>query len=125
MDTVTIGWIILKELNHQEKDIEKMPMYGLKKVFGTLFSADMEKVNMLPRLPGVKNAVFTRRIVMYHATFAPLVPSIEARKHWKEAGKVPEKLKVLGDDMARRNSGQIRRRCRKYCYQVFAPFPVP
>ena len=59
-------------------------------------SADMEKVIMLPRLPGVKTAVFTRRIVMYHETFAPLVPSKEVRQNWREDGKVPEKLKVLG-----------------------------
>ena len=36
------------------------------------FSADMQKVIMLPRLPGVKTCVFTRRLVLFHETFAPL-----------------------------------------------------
>ena len=30
---------------------------------------------MLPKLPGNKTAVFTKRIVEYHETFAPLAPS--------------------------------------------------
>ncbi|KAK5906851.1 hypothetical protein CesoFtcFv8_004759 [Champsocephalus esox] len=33
-------------------------------------SVDLQKVIMLPRMPGVKSAVFTRRIVAYHETFA-------------------------------------------------------
>ena len=73
------------------KNADVWPEEGVRYI-----SADMEKVNMFPRLPGVKTAVFTRHIVMYHETFAALVPSKEARKHWKETGKVPEKLKVLG-----------------------------
>ena len=36
------------------------------------FSADMQKAIMLPRLPGVKTCVFTRRLVLFHETFAPL-----------------------------------------------------
>ncbi|KAI4831013.1 hypothetical protein KUCAC02_002614 [Chaenocephalus aceratus] len=32
-------------------------------------SVDLQKVIMLPRMPGVKSAVFTRRIVAYHETF--------------------------------------------------------
>ena len=35
------------------------------------FSADMQKVIMLPRIPGVKTAVFTKRLVAFHETFAP------------------------------------------------------
>lgn len=31
-------------------------------------SADMEKVNMLPRIPCIKTAISTRRIIMYHET---------------------------------------------------------
>ena len=27
---------------------------------------------MLPRLPGMKKAIFTRRIILFHETFAPL-----------------------------------------------------
>lgn len=33
-------------------------------------SVDLHKVIMLPRMPGVKTAVFTQRIVAYHKTFA-------------------------------------------------------
>ncbi|KAL7372602.1 hypothetical protein ABVT39_019186 [Epinephelus coioides] len=33
-------------------------------------SVDLQKVIMLPRMPGVKSAVFTRRISTYHETFA-------------------------------------------------------
>ena len=56
----------------------------------------MEKVNMLPRLPGIKTAVFTRRIVLYHETFAPCTIEGSCKK-WKEDKKVMRcKLKPLG-----------------------------
>ena len=32
----------------------------------------MQKVIMLPRMPGAKTAVFTKRLVTFHETFAPL-----------------------------------------------------
>ena len=32
----------------------------------------MEKVIMLPRLPGLKKVIFTRRFILFHETFAPL-----------------------------------------------------
>ena len=32
----------------------------------------MQKVTMLRRVPGVKTAVFTKRLVTFHETFAPL-----------------------------------------------------
>jgi len=35
-------------------------------------SVDLQKVLMMPRLPGVKTAVFTRRLVVFHETFVPL-----------------------------------------------------
>ena len=35
------------------------------------FSVDMQKVIMLLRIPGVKKAVFTNRLVTFHETFAP------------------------------------------------------
>ena len=35
-------------------------------------AVDMQKVIMLPRMPGVKRAVFTRRIVAFNMTFATL-----------------------------------------------------
>ena len=36
------------------------------------FAADLQKVIMLPRLPGMKTAIFTRRIILFHETFVPL-----------------------------------------------------
>lgn len=35
-------------------------------------SVDMQKVIMLPSLPGIKTAIFTKRLVAFHETFAPL-----------------------------------------------------
>ena len=37
-----------------------------------IFSVDLQKVIMLPRLPGVKSVAFTKRIIAYNETFAPL-----------------------------------------------------
>jgi len=37
-----------------------------------IVSTDMQKVIMLPRIPGIKSCVFTRRVVAFHQTFAPL-----------------------------------------------------
>ena len=45
----------------------------------TMFSVDMEKVIMLPRMPGVKQCIFTRRLVGYHMTFAPLGEKQQAK----------------------------------------------
>ena len=42
-------------------------------------SVDMQKVVMLPRLPGVKSAVFTKRIVVFNETFAALGGVAEKR----------------------------------------------
>ncbi|XP_041358684.1 uncharacterized protein LOC121375341 [Gigantopelta aegis] len=36
------------------------------------FSVDMQKVIMMPRLPGNKTSIFTRRLVLFRETFAPL-----------------------------------------------------
>lgn len=35
-------------------------------------SVDLQKVVMLPRMPGIKAACFTRRLVTFHHTFAPV-----------------------------------------------------
>ena len=35
-------------------------------------SVDMQKVIMLPRIPGLKVVVFCKRIVIFNETFAPL-----------------------------------------------------
>ena len=37
-----------------------------------VFSVDMQKVIMLPRMPGLKVAVFCKRIVIFNETFAPV-----------------------------------------------------
>ena len=39
---------------------------------GVVFSVDMQKVIMLPRMPGLKVAVFCKRIVIFNETFAPV-----------------------------------------------------
>ena len=36
------------------------------------FSCDKEKVIMLPRSPGMKKVIFTKRIILFQETFAPL-----------------------------------------------------
>lgn len=43
-------------------------------------SVDLQKVIMLPRMPGVKSAVFTRRIVAYHETFASVGKKTNKKK---------------------------------------------
>ena len=53
-----------------------------------MFSVDMEKVIMLPRMPGVKQCIFTRRLIGYHKTFAPLDEKQQAKPYgiiWHEA----------------------------------------
>ena len=53
-----------------------------------MFSVDMEKVIMLPRMPGVKHCIFTRRLAGYHMTFAPLGEKQQAKPYgiiWHEA----------------------------------------
>ena len=37
-----------------------------------IVATDMQKVIMLPRLPGAKAVIFTRRLTTYHMTFAPV-----------------------------------------------------
>lgn len=43
-----------------------------KKTDQLVYAADLEKVIMLPRLPGNKTAIFTRRIIVFNETFAPV-----------------------------------------------------
>ena len=53
-----------------------------------IFSVDMEKVIMLPRMPGVKQCIFTRRLIAYHMTFAPLGEKQQIKPYgiiWHEA----------------------------------------
>ncbi|XP_065677369.1 uncharacterized protein LOC124808549 [Hydra vulgaris] len=39
---------------------------------GSIFSVDLQKVIMLPRLDAFKKVIFTKRIVAYHESFVPL-----------------------------------------------------
>ena len=41
-------------------------------VDNTKFSVDLQKVVMIPRMPGCKTVAFTRRIIAFNETFAPL-----------------------------------------------------
>ena len=59
-------------------------------------SADMQKVIMLPRLPGMKTSLFTRRMILYHETYAPLVHSKETRKKWATEKKQIRRIKPTG-----------------------------
>jgi len=58
-------------------------------------SVDMQKVIMLPRIPGLKVVVFCKRIVLLNETFAPVGGSMKGRKEkstgvlWHEAIKSP------------------------------------
>ncbi|XP_063046269.1 uncharacterized protein LOC134459601 [Engraulis encrasicolus] len=51
--------------DHYRMDAEKQ-----EEVDTVIRSVDLQKVIMLPRMPGVKTAVFTRRITAFHETFA-------------------------------------------------------
>ena len=42
-----------------------------KRIEEPVYAVDLEKVIMLPRMPGNKTAVFTRRIILFNETFAP------------------------------------------------------
>uniref|UniRef100_UPI00358ECCF5 dynein axonemal heavy chain 8 n=1 Tax=Myxine glutinosa TaxID=7769 RepID=UPI00358ECCF5 len=64
-----------KEHNENARRSRKAYREDSEKELGdkdAFFSVDMQKVIMLPRLPGVKTCVFTRRLVLFHETFAPL-----------------------------------------------------
>lgn len=50
---------------HYRRDAEREPTEDT-----TVRSVDPQKIIMLPRMPGVKVAVFTRRITAFHETFA-------------------------------------------------------
>ena len=51
---------------HYKNDCEKV---AADEAF---LSCDMQKIIMLPRMPGIKTCMFTRRLVAFHETFAPL-----------------------------------------------------
>lgn len=41
-----------------------------EEVYSVVRSVDLQKIIMLPRMPGGKTVVFTRRISVFHETFA-------------------------------------------------------
>ena len=45
----------------------------------TYVSVDMQKVVMLPHMPGYKIAIFTKRMVCFHETFAPIASFVDHR----------------------------------------------
>ena len=47
---------------YSEKKAEEDPVY---------LSVDMQNVVMLPRIYGVKTAVFTKMLIVFHETFVP------------------------------------------------------
>ena len=50
-------------------------------------AADMQKVIMLPSMPGVKSCVFVNRLVAYHETFTPLGDQ-HKKKHAKQVSSI-------------------------------------
>jgi hypothetical protein len=61
-------------------------------------SVDLQKVIMLPRMPGVKTCVFTRRIVAFNETFAALGKGkMNVCALWNEAisGRNAEDIAIL------------------------------
>ena len=46
-----------------------------------IMSVDLQKVMMLPRLPGLKKAIFCKRLVMFNKSFVPI-----GKKHGKGIG---------------------------------------
>ena len=68
---------------HYKKDAEEDPDEGT-----TIYvAADMQKVIMLPPMPGVKSCVFVNRLVAYHETFAPLGDQYK-KKHAKQVTSI-------------------------------------
>jgi hypothetical protein len=56
-----------KEVRHQYQED------GMKDEDNTVYiTSDMQKVLLLPRMPGVKACLFTKRLVVFHQTFAPI-----------------------------------------------------
>lgn len=66
-----------QSLEHKELVAKVRQLYTLDKdspcpADHSYYTVDLQKVLMMPRLPGVKTAVFTRRLVVFNETFAPL-----------------------------------------------------
>ena len=89
--SVCDDWLVHIQLANESRDAYRKDAdtYHDPKNGAFYMSADM-------MLPGVKTAVFTRRIIAYHETFAPLVPTKEVRKQWKNEGKKIKPVKPIG-----------------------------
>lgn len=63
----------VKHENHAKAARQAYKRDGAETVDGRVVrSIDLQKVIMLPRLPGYKSACFTRRLVAFHHTYAPI-----------------------------------------------------
>lgn len=77
--TKCIGWRVHNERARQARSCYIADKEAQIDRDYPVFSTDMQKVIMLPAMPGVKSAVFTRRLVAFHQTFAPLGSRSKAR----------------------------------------------
>lgn len=80
--------------HHYRLDAEREELTDL-----SIRSVDLQKVIMLPRMPGVKTAVFTKRISAFHETFASVGKKSSSKKNsisviWHEgiAGRKAEEV---------------------------------
>ena len=74
----------------------------------------MQKIIILPRMPGVTTAIFKKRLVTFHETFVPL-------------GKVFQNQRYRANwcNMAWRNLRSKRRRCSQYICQSYSKCSIP
>ena len=87
--------ITCKELSCQDKNIKKSEFDWPSNV--SVRSVDMQKIIMLPRMPGVKTIAFTKRIIAFQETFAAV-------------GTKPKRLNILivwHEVLAGRSSSEI------------------
>ncbi|XP_077091400.1 uncharacterized protein LOC143742433 isoform X2 [Siphateles boraxobius] len=80
--------------HHYRLDAERQELDNL-----SIRSVDLQKVIMLPRMPGVKTAVFTKRITAFHETFVSVGKNSFSKKNslsviWHEgiAGRKAEEV---------------------------------
>ena len=56
---------VSKKLYKEDAELELSPLKAY-------FTVDMQKIIILPRMPGVTTAIFKKRLVTFHETFVPL-----------------------------------------------------
>ena len=68
--------ICQNQQEHDQNAIQSRTKYRQHAEHGdndtTYLSADMQKVQLIPRMPQVKTSFFTSRLLVFHETFAPL-----------------------------------------------------